>query len=53
MTDIATTLAQARAKLAAWQADAATALLQAEGETVYRLGQIRPRQGDEHQTQIA
>ena len=25
MTDIATTLAQARAKLAAWQADAATA----------------------------
>lgn len=39
--------------VAADQADAATALLQAEGETVYRLGQIRPRQGDEHQTQIA
>ncbi|AQR64793.1 phosphoribosylformylglycinamidine cyclo-ligase [Aquaspirillum sp. LM1] len=38
--------------VAADQADAATALLQAEGETVYRLGQIRPRQGDEHQTQI-
>ena len=39
--------------VAADQVDAATALLQAEGETVYRLGQIRPRQGDEHQTQIA
>ena len=39
--------------VAADQVDAATALLQAEGETVYRLGQIRPREGDEHQTQIA
>ena len=39
--------------VAADQADAATALLQAEGETVYRLGQVRPREGDEHQTQIA
>jgi phosphoribosylformylglycinamidine cyclo-ligase len=38
--------------VAADQVDAATALLQAEGETVYRLGQIRPREGDEHQTQI-
>lgn len=35
------------------QADAATALLTAEGETVHRLGQVRARQGDEHQTQIA
>ena len=39
--------------VAADQVDAATALLQAEGETVYRLGQVRPREGDEHQTQIA
>ncbi|XZG70046.1 phosphoribosylformylglycinamidine cyclo-ligase [Chitinibacteraceae bacterium HSL-7] len=31
----------------------ATELLTAEGETVYTLGQIRPRNGDEHQTQIA
>ena len=35
------------------QADAATALLTAEGETVHRLGLVRARQGDEHQTQIA
>ncbi|WP_035057905.1 phosphoribosylformylglycinamidine cyclo-ligase [Andreprevotia chitinilytica] len=39
--------------VAAEDADRATALLQAEGETVYRLGAIRARNGDEHQTQIA
>ena len=33
-------------------AEAATALLTAEGETVYRLGLVRARQGDEHQTQV-
>jgi phosphoribosylformylglycinamidine cyclo-ligase len=39
--------------VAADQADAAMATLQGEGETVYRLGTIRPRNGDEHQTQVA
>ena len=39
--------------VAADQADAAIATLQGEGETVYRLGSIRPRNGDEHQTQVA
>ncbi len=39
--------------VAAADAAAATALLQAEGETVYQLGQIRARTGDEHQTQVA
>lgn len=38
--------------IAAEQADQAMALLQAEGETVYRIGAIRPRVGDEHQTQV-
>ncbi|WP_159875117.1 MULTISPECIES: phosphoribosylformylglycinamidine cyclo-ligase [Aquitalea] len=32
---------------------AATALLQQEGETVHRLGSVRARNGDEHQTQIS
>lgn len=36
------------------QADAAAAVehLRAAGETVYRLGEIRAREGDEHQTQV-
>ena len=34
-------------------ADAACALLTDEGETVYRIGHIRARAGDEHQTQVA
>ena len=34
-------------------ADAVAALLSELGETVYRLGEIRTRNGDEHQTQIA
>ena len=34
------------------QANAITALLQEQGETVYRLGVVRERVGDEHQTQI-
>lgn len=34
-------------------ADAVAALLSELGETVYRLGEIRARNGDEHQTQIA
>ncbi|KPC54063.1 phosphoribosylformylglycinamidine cyclo-ligase [Amantichitinum ursilacus] len=34
-------------------ADAAIATLEAEGETVYRIGLVRERQGDEHQTQVA
>ena len=33
-------------------ADALAAFLRDQGETVYRLGEIRERQGDEHQTQI-
>ncbi|QLI80491.1 phosphoribosylformylglycinamidine cyclo-ligase [Chitinibacter fontanus] len=39
--------------VAAEDAAAATALLQAEGETVYQLGVVRERVGDEHQTQVA
>ncbi|HSC80643.1 MAG TPA: phosphoribosylformylglycinamidine cyclo-ligase [Chitinolyticbacter sp.] len=38
--------------VAAEDAERASALLAAEGETVYRLGAIRPRSGGEHQTQI-
>jgi phosphoribosylformylglycinamidine cyclo-ligase len=38
--------------VSAANAEAATALLTAEGETVYRLGLVRARQGDEHQTQV-
>ncbi|KJH68511.1 phosphoribosylformylglycinamidine cyclo-ligase [Chromobacterium violaceum] len=34
-------------------AEQALALLREAGETVYRIGQVRERQGDEHQTQIA
>lgn len=39
--------------VAAEDADRAQAFLAAQGETVYRLGAIRERQGDEHQTQVA
>ncbi|MDN0073335.1 phosphoribosylformylglycinamidine cyclo-ligase [Crenobacter sp. SG2303] len=39
--------------VAAEHADKAAALLAEQGETVYRIGSIRPRQGDEHQTQVA
>ncbi|NHR04084.1 phosphoribosylformylglycinamidine cyclo-ligase [Chromobacterium haemolyticum] len=39
--------------VAAEHADQAAALLQGEGETVYRIGAVRARDGDEHQTQIA
>jgi phosphoribosylformylglycinamidine cyclo-ligase len=39
--------------VAAEHAEAAAALLRAEGETVYTLGSIRARVGDEHQTQVA
>lgn len=38
--------------VAAEHAAQATALLQAEGETVYTIGAIRARAGDEHQTQV-
>ncbi|MEW5903801.1 MAG: phosphoribosylformylglycinamidine cyclo-ligase [Pseudomonadota bacterium] len=38
--------------VAAADADAAIAHLQAAGETVSRIGSIRPRNGDEHQTQV-
>ncbi len=34
-------------------ADAVQAFLAGQGETVYRLGAIRARNGDEHQTQVA
>ncbi|WP_281915730.1 phosphoribosylformylglycinamidine cyclo-ligase [Caldimonas thermodepolymerans] len=36
------------------EADAAraTEILQAQGQTVYRIGRIEARQGDEHQTQV-
>ena len=34
-------------------ADAAEKLFAEQGETVYRLGAIRERVGDEHQTQVA
>ncbi|TCP11002.1 phosphoribosylformylglycinamidine cyclo-ligase [Crenobacter luteus] len=39
--------------VAAEHAEAAAAKLSAAGETVYRLGQIRARDGEEHQTQVA
>ena len=39
--------------VAAEDADAVQSLLGEQGETVYRLGLIRERQGDEHQTQVA
>ena len=39
--------------VAAEDADAVESLLGEQGETVYRLGLIRERQGDEHQTQVA
>lgn len=39
--------------VAAEHAEAAAALLRAEGETVYTLGSVRARVGDEHQTQVA
>jgi phosphoribosylformylglycinamidine cyclo-ligase len=39
--------------VAAEHADAASELLTAEGETVYRIGRIRARVGDEHQTHVA
>ena len=39
--------------VAAENADALQAFLAEQGETVYRLGEIRTRQGDEHQTQVA
>ena len=37
---------------AAENADALQAFLAEQGETVYRLGEIRSRVGDEHQTQV-
>ena len=39
--------------VAAEDADAVESLLGEQGETVYRLGLIRERQGDENQTQVA
>ncbi|HEY9103859.1 phosphoribosylformylglycinamidine cyclo-ligase [Chitinimonas sp.] len=39
--------------VAAEHAEQAIASLKGEGETVYRIGAIRERQGDEHQTQVA
>ncbi|OBU86595.1 phosphoribosylformylglycinamidine cyclo-ligase [Chromobacterium subtsugae] len=39
--------------VAAEHAEQAMALLREAGETVYRIGTVRERQGDEHQTQIA
>ncbi|AKJ30456.1 phosphoribosylaminoimidazole synthetase [Caldimonas brevitalea] len=39
--------------VAAEDAQRATEVLQAQGESVYRIGRIEPRQGDEHQTQVA
>ncbi|TIC79220.1 phosphoribosylformylglycinamidine cyclo-ligase [Crenobacter intestini] len=38
--------------VAAEHADAAAELLRAEGETVYRIGRVDARTGDEHQTQV-
>ena len=38
--------------VAAENADALQAFLAEQGETVYRLGEIRSRVGDEHQTQV-
>lgn len=39
--------------VSAAEADAVQAFLAEQGETVYRLGSIRERVGDEHQTQVA
>jgi phosphoribosylformylglycinamidine cyclo-ligase len=39
--------------VSAEQADDAEMLLAGEGETVYRIGTVRERMGDEHQTQVA
>lgn len=39
--------------VAAADADAVQAFLAQQGETVYRIGQVRARQGEEHQTQVA
>ncbi|WP_269533598.1 phosphoribosylformylglycinamidine cyclo-ligase [Chitinimonas sp. BJYL2] len=39
--------------VAAEHADDAEMLLAGEGETVYRIGTVRARNGDEHQTQVA
>ncbi|MFC4160026.1 phosphoribosylformylglycinamidine cyclo-ligase [Chitinimonas lacunae] len=39
--------------VAAEHADEAVRILSGEGETVYRIGEIRSRQGDEHPTQVA
>lgn len=39
--------------VAAEDADAVQAFLAKQGETVYRLGEIRSRNGGEHQTQVA
>ena len=39
--------------VAAEHAEQAAAVLSAQGETVSRIGVIRARAGDEHQTQIA
>ena len=39
--------------VAAEDADAVRSFLSGQGETVYRLGCIRERQGNEHQTQVA
>jgi len=38
--------------VAASDAEAACAQLQAAGETVFQIGTLRPRSGDEHQTQV-
>ncbi len=38
--------------VAAADADRATAVLQAQGQTVHRIGQIEARSGDEHPTQV-
>ena len=38
--------------VSAADADQATQVLQAQGQTVYRIGRIEARQGDEHQTQV-
>ncbi|WP_189536426.1 phosphoribosylformylglycinamidine cyclo-ligase [Paludibacterium paludis] len=39
--------------VAAEDAQAALALLEAEGETAWRIGRIREREGNEHQTRVA
>src|SRR5262245_14381709 len=38
--------------VSAADAERAAQLLQEQGQTVYRIGQIETRQGDEHQTQV-